>query len=230
MTRQLILDLPVRQALGREDFFVAPSNSNALDTLDATAQWPLGKMVLCGASGAGKTHLVHVWAAETGGQVVEATTLHNTDIAQLAQGHIAVENADAIAGIAETERALFHLHNLVLAQGNLLLLTAKTAPSRWGLSLPDLKSRMEGSAVTHLEAPDDMLLTVVLLKHFADRQLHVAPEVVDYIIKRIPRSLGFVRDLCLLLDETGLAEQRAITRPFAAKVLDMLDKNPSNEA
>jgi chromosomal replication initiation ATPase DnaA len=230
MTRQLILDLPVRQALGREDFFVAPSNSNALNTLDSTAQWPLGKMVLCGDSGAGKTHLVHVWTIETGGDVVDAKDLPNADIAQLAQGHVAVEDADAIAGNEEAERALFHLHNLVLAQGNLLLLTAKSAPSRWGLTLPDLKSRMEGSAITRIEAPDDMLLTVVLLKHFADRQLHVAPEVVDYIIKRIPRSLEFTRDLCLLLDETGLAEQRAITRPFAAKVLDLLDNNPSREA
>ena len=75
-------------------------------------------MVLCGDSGAGKTHLVHVWTIETGGNVVDAKDLPNADIAQLAQGHVAVEDADAIAGNEEAERALFHLHNLVLSNGH----------------------------------------------------------------------------------------------------------------
>ena len=34
MTRQLTFDLPVREALGREDFFVSSANAVALATLD----------------------------------------------------------------------------------------------------------------------------------------------------------------------------------------------------
>lgn len=225
MTHQLTFDLPVRQALGREDFFVSPSNATALATLSDTQNWPLGKMVLCGDAGAGKTHLAHVWASETGGKIVAAHDITKTAIASLALGPLAVEDADLAAGDADFETELFHLHNLIHANGHPLLLTAQKPPSRWNLSLADLKSRMEGTSVTQLEAPDDMLLIVVMLKHFSDRQMHVAPETVDFIIKRAPRSLGFIRELCTEIDKAALSEKRAVTRPFAAKVLDALDKN-----
>lgn len=230
MPHQLTFDLPVRTALGREDFFVSPSNAHALDTLSTPSNWPLQKIVLCGDTGAGKTHLVHVWAEQTQAKIVQACDLTSSNIRQLARTPLAVEDADQIAKDADLETLLFHLHNLLHDNGHFLLLTAQTAPSRWNINLPDLKSRMEGTSVVKLEAPDDMLLTVVLLKHFNDRQLIVAPEVVEYIIKRIPRSLGFVRALCLALDQAGLVEKRAITRPLAAKVLDALDKNLANGA
>ncbi|MEH6836095.1 MULTISPECIES: HdaA/DnaA family protein [Falsihalocynthiibacter] len=230
MPRQLTLNLPVRTALGREDFFVSPSNAHALETLSAPTDWPLGKIVLCGEIGSGKTHLVHVWAEQTQAQILQACDLEASNIEQLAQAPLAFEDADQIAQDGERETLLFHLHNLILANGHFLLLTARTAPSRWNIALPDLKSRMEGTAVVQLQAPDDMLLTVVLLKHFNDRQLHVAPEVVDYIIKRIPRSLGFIGELCVALDQTALSEKRAITRPLVAKVLDVLDKNHTTGA
>ena len=51
------------------------------------------------------------------------------------------------------------------------LLTARTAPHLWGLTLPDLASRMQGTLLTELRAPDDALLSAVLMKLFADRQL-----------------------------------------------------------
>ncbi|WP_380053346.1 chromosomal replication initiator DnaA [Falsihalocynthiibacter sp. SS001] len=224
MTQQLTLDLPVKTALGREDFFVAPSNTLAQETLAAPQDWPMGKMVLCGASGAGKTHLAHVWAADTGAQIIPADRLFELDIATLTKGPLAVEDADAVAGNAALEQHLFHLHNLMLSNGQYLLLSAQSAPSRWNLALPDLRSRMEGTAVTWIESPDDMLLTVVLLKHFNDLQIHVAPEVVDYIIKRTPRSLGFIRELTDALNQEALREKRPITRVLAGKTLDALDK------
>lgn len=230
MTHQLTFDLPVRQALGRNDFYISPSNANAVATLSDTENWPLGKMVLCGEAGAGKTHLAHVWATEVGAQIISAQDLTQERIAELATHPLAVEGADLIGGDLSQETLLFHLHNLIQENDHRLLLTARSAPSRWALKLPDLKSRMEGTAVTQLCAPDDTLLTVVLLKHFNDRQLNVSPEVVDYIIKRAPRSLGVIRELCLEIDKTALTEKRAITRPLAAKVLDALDKKRSKGA
>ena len=72
---QLPLPLPVRAALGREDYFVGQSNGLAVALLDNWQSWPNGKMVLVGPSGAGKTHLAHVWAAETGAAIVPAASL-----------------------------------------------------------------------------------------------------------------------------------------------------------
>jgi hypothetical protein len=66
MAEQLVFDLPVRPAMGRDDFFVTGSNAAALAQVDGWRDWPFGKLVLVGPEGAGKTHLAHVWAAGAG--------------------------------------------------------------------------------------------------------------------------------------------------------------------
>ncbi|MFZ1348065.1 MAG: chromosomal replication initiator DnaA, partial [Tabrizicola sp.] len=169
MTRQLAFDLPGLQALTREHFFVAPSNALALQTVDAWRDWPGRKLLLVGPEGAGKTHLAHIWAALADAVILPAETLAGADIASLAGRAVVVENADRI-GAAEAQ--LFHLHNLATTNGALLL-TARTPPRDWGLTLPDLTSRMQATHLARLDAPDDALLSAVLVKLFADRQVAV---------------------------------------------------------
>ncbi len=173
MIEQLTFDLPVRPALGREDFLVSPANALAVATLDQPDLWPNGKLLLIGPEGAGKTHLAMVFAARTGAQVIEAGDLAAADLPEAAA--LVIENADTAAGDPDAETALFHLHNHMTGRGGLLLLTAARAPRDWGLTLPDLQSRMEATATATLLPPDDALLGAVLVKLFADRQLQVAP-------------------------------------------------------
>ena len=73
MAQQLGLDLPSRPALGRDDFFVAPSNAIAVAMIEGWQAWAGRKMVLTGPPGSGKTHLAHVWAADSGARVVQAS-------------------------------------------------------------------------------------------------------------------------------------------------------------
>lgn len=221
MTGQLAFDLPVRPALGRGDFLVAAPNALALAAIEADGEWPQGKLVLVGPAGAGKTHLAHVWAAAAGARVITGAELAEADIPALAlAGRVAVEDADRIAGDREAEAALFHLHNLLLAEGGRLLLTARTAPRRWGLSLPDLASRVEAASVAAIEAPDDALLAAVLVKLFGDRQLAVAPALIPYLVARMERSFDAANRLVAALDAAALAAGRPVTRALAAAVLD----------
>jgi hypothetical protein len=48
MAEQLVFDLPVRPAMGRDDFFVSGSNAGALAQVDGWRDWPFGKLVLVG--------------------------------------------------------------------------------------------------------------------------------------------------------------------------------------
>ena len=133
-----------------------------------------------------------------------------------------MENADAIAGNRAAEEALFHLHNLTLSNGAPLLITATQPAARWGLSLPDLASRMQGSAMATLEAPDDALLSAVLVKLFADRQVTVDPGLISYLISRMDRSFEGAGQLVDALDKAALSKQRKLTRALAGEVLDKL--------
>jgi len=220
MAEQLSFDLPVRQALGREDFFVSPANALAVAMIESEAPWPGGRLVLSGPAGSGKTHLTHVWAARTGARIVSASTLRDEDVPQLAGGPVAVEDVPEIAHDPDAQRALFHLYNLVLSEGHALLLTGRLDPALWHLGLPDLQSRVQSAQHVALNPPDDALLMAVLTKLFADRQLAPKPDVIPYLVARMDRTFAAAGQLVDRLDRAALAEGRTLTRALAARLLD----------
>lgn len=226
MPQQLNLTLPVRTALGRDDFFISPANAMALALIESWPDWSGGKLLLSGPPGAGKTHLAHVWAALSGATIHAARDLAEVDIPALAQGPVAIEDVPEIADDPKAQTALFHLHNLVLAEGHSLLLSGHGDPAHWGLTLPDLKSRMQGTTVAQLEEPDDTLLAVILAKLFADRQITPHPDLIPYLVGRMDRSFEAARHIVDRLDTLSLSEQRPLTRALARRVLDD-EQNPS---
>jgi len=219
MAEQLSFDLPAIPALGREDFFVAPSNAMAVAMIDAGTGWPGGKLVLTGPAGAGKTHLVHAWASQTGAQIVPASGLTEDRVPQLASGPVAVEDVPDICDDLPAQKALFHLHNLALANGQALMMTGRPAPNLWALSLPDLQSRVQAAAHVALEAPDDSLLAVVLAKLFSDRQILPRPDVIPYLVSRMDRSFAAAARIVEQLDRMALAESRTLSRALAIRLL-----------
>lgn len=227
--RQLTLDLRTPPAQSRADFLPAEANSAALTMLDAPQNWPNGRMLLIGPEGSGKSHLAAFWAAENGARHVEAASLTPEIADRLVtdRGALVVEDADHAGFAAGAEQALFHLWNLCGARDCLLLLTARTAPRDWGLTLPDLRSRMDAMPQVRLGSPDEGLLAAVLVKLFADRQLQVPSGLIDWLVLRMDRDLGLARRLVAAMDQAALADKTPITRRIAA---DLLDKLTCNDA
>lgn len=219
MIRQLAFDLPPQEAWRREDFFISPANALALAAVEGWRDWPLGKLLLVGPEGSGKTHLAHLFQEAAEGRILPAGALAEADLPALAAtGAVAVEDAGTIAGNAAAEEALFHLHNLLGPRGRLLM-TASAPVRDWGLRLPDLRSRIEAAGLARLDAPDDALLSAVLVKLFADRQVTVAPALIPWLVGRMERSLASARRLVAALDALALAEGKPINRALAGKVL-----------
>ncbi|SNR55429.1 chromosomal replication initiator DnaA [Puniceibacterium sediminis] len=221
--RQLKFNLPFRPALGRGDFYVSRANALATTQIDRWRDWPGRKLVLTGPQGAGKTHLAHVWSAESGATILQSSDLPDADIPQLAGGNVCVEDVPMIASNDAAEQALFHLHNLTLAQGNSLLLTALNPPSQWQLGLPDLTSRVMGTQMARLSAPDDDLLSAVLAKLFADRQIVPAPDAISYLVRHMPRSFAMAGRMVDAIDDAALGTPKGASRLLASKVLAALE-------
>lgn len=217
--RQLAFDLPHREARGRGDFFVSDSNAAALAAIERWRDWPGSKLVLTGPAGAGKSHLAQVWADLAGAENVDAKALGEIDPPAYAGRNLALEDADRIAGDPRLEEAAFHLHNLVLAEGGHLLVTAAAPPARWGLGLPDLESRMEGATMVAIEPPDEALLSAMLVKLFTDRQIDVTPQLIAYLVARIDRSFASAGEIVARLDAAGLETGRRVSRDLARSVL-----------
>jgi chromosomal replication initiation ATPase DnaA len=215
--RQLTLDLAHRPALGAEDFFVGPSNRAALELMDRWPDWPHWAAVVVGPARSGKSHLANVWRLRSQAQRLRASELSESAVALLkADRALLVENLEV--GISD-EKALFYLLNVAREEKLSILLTSRLAPGDLLITLPDLRSRLRALPLVAIEAPEEALLRAVLVKHIADRQLLVEPEVVDYLALRMERSLEAAQKLVAEIDRRALATRRRVTRKLASEVL-----------
>jgi DnaA regulatory inactivator Hda len=217
VTRQLTLDLPRRTALGRSDFFVSDSNATAVGWIDRWPAWPCRAIVLYGAAGCGKTHLAHLWCERASAVLVDGATLGDEEVSRLVSepaSRIAIDDADRAC-----ELVLLHLYNACLENNGSLLMAARRAPASWAIALDDLRSRLRAALAIEIGPPDDALLGAVLVKHFADRQLRVGPELVLFLARHIERSFAVVAEIADRLDAVSLREGRAITVPLARELL-----------
>ena len=148
-SRQLVLDLPHRTALDRDDFLVTPSNMAAVAMIDRYPDWPSYGMVLLGAAGSGKSHLLEVWRQAARARLVSAADVgRQAPDELLSAGPLAIDNAP---GMNLDERALFHLLNLARQTSKHVLIASETDPANWPVALPDLASRLQALPVARLE-------------------------------------------------------------------------------
>ncbi len=224
---QMAFQFPARPALGRADFLVAPCNAAAVAWIDRWPDWPAPALALVGPEGCGKSHLAGVLAMRAGAPPPAPPLAAALDGALLGQAPMPVvqEMPGAGAGLDDdTETALFHLLNHARAEGPPLLLTGPDAPARWPIRLPDLRSRLLALPVAEITPPDDLLLEMVLIKLFADRQVIVAPEVVRYLVRRMDRSFAGAGALVARLDALALEQGRGITLALARAAMRRPDE------
>lgn len=225
MSEQLVFDLPHRPALGADDFLVSACNKAAVDLVDAWPNWPQRVHLIEGPSGCGKSHLANVWRHKAGAEMIAAATLHSSHIADLPpKSGVILEDLDRSRF---DDKSLFHLLNLTHERGISLLLTARVPPARWGIELPDLISRLRAVPVAVIGPPDDALLSAVLFKHFADRQLNVDPQAITFLAKRMIRSMEAAHGLVAEIDNAALATGKKITRQFCSRILQRYQTDES---
>ncbi|HEY0439309.1 MAG TPA: chromosomal replication initiator DnaA [Xanthobacteraceae bacterium] len=214
--RQLALELPHQESFARDDFLQSRCNADALATIERWPDWPAPALALVGPSGSGKSHLAAIWAELAGARFLSGKALRTADLpAALATGALVLED---VGTDGLDERALFHLLNLVREHEAFLLLTTAAPPASWSVGLPDLGSRLRALPVATVQAPDDGLLRAALVKQFADRQLNVDGNLIEYLLARIERSLAGARAAVARLDGEALRLRRPVNRTLAAEL------------
>ena len=127
------------------------------------------------------------------------------------------------------EEAMFHLYNLYRNEGGNILFTAEEAPARMRFKLKDLQSRLNIIPSVEIKAPDDELLSSLLVKLFMDRQIMVSPEVINYLLNNMQRSFAYARKIVAEIDNLSLARKRAVTVPLVKEAVSLLDDDPQGE-
>ncbi len=218
---QLVLDLGHRPALGRADFLVSQCNADAVAWIDRWPDWSAPGLVIWGPAASGKSHLGQVWRARAAAPMITAADLDDREPPDLIGEHcdVYVDGADVVAGNPRRERAALHVYNMIAERGGHILFSSRTPPARWPLGLADLRSRLNALPVASIAPPDDAVLGAVLLKLFADRQLSVGVDVVQFAVTRMERSFEAAERLVAAVDRLALASQRRVTVPLLRDVL-----------
>ena len=214
---QLPLDLQFMSSQGRDDFIIGESNHLAATWIDRWPDWPGQYRVLnlVGPAASGKGHLASIWREQSGATVINSLGewRPGTDI-----DHAVLEEPGPRTAMAGRGAFPSHQRNGP-RQGVSVLITSREPVAGLGWQLADLKSRLRSINLVGLDRPDDALLRRLLEKYFADRQLAVAGQVLDYMVSRMERSFQAVQTIAAAMDRRSLATQRDLTLPLAREIM-----------
>jgi len=221
--RQLLLNLRDDPPPSLDNFIVG-ANVQALQALRTCAAGRA--MYLWGPPGVGRSHLLRAVASGPRAQYVDAMTaadvLHRL-IRDEAMAFTCVAVDDVHLLQAEAQAALFALYNrwrarVATPQAFCLIAAGDRAPLALSLR-EDLRTRLGWDLVLRLQALSDHDRTQVLQTRAAQRDLALAPEIVQWLLTHHSRDM---RHLCALmdaLDRHSLQTLKPITLPLLKTVL-----------
>lgn len=217
---QIPLSFEITPSKGRDDLIVSQSVQGAITMIDQWPNWPSHLVVLAGPTGSGKSHIAHIWQQKSDAKLV---VLHNNtgDLVDLVKTTpVLIENIDQLLASSQAdETQLFHLLNAAKEAGSFVLMTARSWPASWQVGLPDLASRIKAATIVEISEPDENLLTQVIFKLFADRQVEIDEKTVNYLVMRMERSLAVASNIVEAMDELALSKKTPVSRSIAAEVL-----------
>ncbi len=222
--RQLALDVAaLKPRYGRADFEIGVSNRAAISAVDAFVKAREPALAICGPTGAGKTHLAHILAAENGGAVLDASAV--SDLSAEKGGLVVVDNAELFAD----PKQLLALVENSRAAGAKLALAGRGRPAAWAKGLEGLATRLEAMTRASLEEPDEALMRAVIGRRIIERQWRAREGVAAYAAPRLPRTFAAAAAFVDAVGAAAIAAGTPINLPLARKVLADLSERPAAE-
>lgn len=216
MSEQLVLDL-ARPESPSFDNFVAGENREARAALIALARGESAEngVLLWGAGGAGKSHLLRAAAAMAARSrpVVECASPRDALLAASVESStlLVVDRIDT-AGVDEQPR-LFTLWNELLAHGGQWIAAASVPPARLPLR-DDLRTRLALGLVFEVVPLGDADKREALDTYARERGFHLSADVIAYLLAHGRRDMPSLVAALAALDRHSLATQRNVTVPL----------------
>ena len=175
-------------------------------------------LLIWGAAGAGKTHLLRAAVAATVARGARASWIATPgellagDPETLAQhALLAVDAIDAAS--AESQARLFTLFNALKANGGQLLAASRAPPAVLPLR-EDVRTRLGWGLVYELLPLTDAEKPAALAAYARQRGFNLSAEVIGYLLAHGRRDMTTLVRALGALDRHSLATKRAITVPM----------------
>lgn len=223
MIRQLHLPIRLRDSVSVDNFFPA-GNEEVFAAFNGWLNGDTDKSVLFlhGVAGSGRSHLLQaaccfVSEKERPSIYVPAgePDISGEFISQLdPESTVCIDDLDQVVGDEHWEEAVLEVHERLLSSNGRLLLAALQPPRALGLTLPDLATRLAAGGVYRIRPLTERELPRAMQLRARRRGLELPDEVVEYLLRRVPRNSEAIFDLLDRVDEAAFAKKRRLTVPF----------------
>jgi DnaA-homolog protein len=172
-------------------------------------------VVLWGARGAGKSHLLRATAAAASAAGRAARYVADPaeiDVAAPTHGvFIAIDAIDTAD--PDAQGRLFTLYNMLAASGGQLLAAAVAPPARLSLR-DDLRTRLGHGLIYEVMPLADDDKAAALAVHARERGFRLSDEVIGYLLAHHSRDMPTMVATLAALDRHSLSTKRPITVPL----------------
>lgn len=172
-------------------------------------------VVLWGAAGAGKSHLLRAAVALAHEHGREATFLADAgqlgDTAFASSTLVAIDHVDQASD--EAQARLFTLYNALAASGGQLIAAAAVPPARMTLR-DDLRTRLGWGLVYELVPLADADKPAALAAFARARGFRLGADAIAYLLAHGRRDMASLVAMLTALDRHSLALQRPVTVPL----------------
>ena len=177
-----------------DEFLVSDSNARAVQQLERWSTWPVMAVVLTGPRKSGRSLLARIFAAKSGGEIIDDAE-------------------------RQSETAIFHAWNRAQAEHHPLVIVADAPPPEWSVKLPDLRSRLTASPVARIGPPDETLMQALFERQFLRRGLDARPDLIQWLQLRVERSHVAILRTVDILDQAVLACHKRLSISLARATL-----------
>jgi chromosomal replication initiator protein len=235
-----------------DDLFESPGNRMALQAARAVAGEPARRynpLVIVGASGVGKTHLLHALgnalatrlkgpvgclsAHEFTGELIEAIDRDAVPAWRARYRGVAAFLLDDVHLVAQKDRTqdeLFVLFNFLIESGRQMVFTSAVPLAEMKAVEGRLRTRLEGGLVVDLPAPEREVRQQVVERSLQAKVGTVDPELAAYVGSRPVESIRAVHGLLQRILNAAEAQGSPPTITLAREVLEGSQPKPPRKS
>ena len=205
-----------------KNLYKSTCNEIAINFINEWPKTTINNNIFCiyGPSGSGKTHISKVWMEKSNAIIFNGISDLSFDYLSGFDRNLIFE--DIALNKNWPENLLFEFINEIKSSRLSLLITCNSDPLKIKWKTKDLISRFTSFTNIEIKLPDDILIRKILIKQFADRQLSLDSEQIEYISKRIERSYSSIIRIVDRVDNLALQHKKAISKNIIKEAIKHL--------
>lgn len=136
---------------------------------------------------------------------------------------IALDDIEVIDSHEDWQQALFNLLSRAKKNQTRILLAARMSPAELGLQLPSLTAQLSKAVFFHIpNGKDEADRHAILLAALSRRDLHLEPEVIQYLLHKGPSYTGLLLKHLSYIEEVALQQRKKLTLNFVKQLTEPL--------